>query len=170
VTVPTNVGTDGVFKVTLPEGERAISIQPTSLPSGYAVDSFTYGSVDLLKNPLRVARTDTAEIAIAVDATTVKPHHITGKVNGLLTTQGVRVVLQGGNLGTGVESPVSPDGSFEFTDILPGNYSARLSLSGHVVATSVNVGNNDVTNLVINYPRLFSIGAHVLVEAMWRIR
>ncbi len=164
VTVPTNVGTDGVFKVTLPEGERAISIQPSSLPSGYSVDSFTYGTVDLLKNPMRVALTDTAEIAIAVDATTVKPHNISGKVTGLLTTQGVRVVLQGGNLGTGMESPVSPDGSFAFTDILPGNYSARLSLSGHVVAASVNVGNNDVTNLVINYPRLFSIGAHVLVE------
>jgi len=99
-----------------------------------------------------------------VDATTVKPHNVSGKVTGLLTTQGVRVVLQGGNLGTGVESPVSPDGSFAFTDILPGNYSARLSLSGHVVAGSVNVGNNDVTNLLINYPRLFSIGANVLVE------
>jgi len=164
VSVPTNVGTDGVFKVTLPEGERAISILPSSLPSGYSVDSFTYGTTDLLKNPMRVALTDTAEIAIAVDATTVKPHNVSGKVTGLLTTQGVRVVLQGGNLGTGVESPVSPDGSFAFTDILPGNYSARLSLSGHVVAGSVNVGNNDVTNLVINYPRLFSIGAHVLVE------
>ena len=164
VSVPTNVGTDGVFKVILPEGERAISILPSSLPSGYSVDSFTYGTTDLLKNPMRVALTDTAEIAIAVDATTVKPHNVSGKVTGLLTTQGVRVVLQGGNLGTGVESPVSPDGSFAFTDILPGNYSARLSLSGHVVAGSVNVGNNDVTNLLINYPRLFSIGAHVLVE------
>jgi hypothetical protein len=164
VSVPTNVGTDGVFKVTLPEGERAISILPSSLPSGYSVDAFTYGTVDLLKNPMRVELTHTAEIAIAVDATTVKPHNISGKVTGLLTTQGVRVVLQGGNLGTGVESPISPDGSFAFTDILPGNYSARLSLSGHVVAASVNVGNNDVANLVINYPRLFSIGAHVLVE------
>jgi hypothetical protein len=128
------------------------------------VDSFTYGSVDLLKNPMRVALTDTAEIAIAVDATTVKPHNVSGRVTGLLTTQGVRVVLRGGNLGTGVESPVAPDGSFGFTDILPGNYSARLSLSGHVISASVNVGNNDVTNLVITYPRLFSIGAHVLVE------
>jgi hypothetical protein len=164
VNVPTNVGTDGVFRVTLPEGERAISIQPSSLPTGYSVDSFTYGTTDLLKNPMRVALTDTAEIAIAVDATTVKPHNVSGKVTGLLTTQGVRVVLQGGNLGTGVESPVSPDGSFAFTGVLPGNYSARLSLSGHVVAASVNVGNNDVANLVINYPRLFSIGAHVLVE------
>ena len=164
VSVPTNVRADGMFTVTLPEGERAISILPSSLPAGYSVNSFTYGSVDLLKNPIRVALADTAEIAIAVDATTVKPHNISGKVTGLLNTQGVRVVLQGGNLGPGVESAISSDGSFGFTDVLPGNYSARLSLSGHVVTASVSVGNNDVTNLVINYPRLFSIGAHVLVE------
>jgi hypothetical protein len=63
-----------------------------------------------------------------------------------------------------VESPVATDGSFGFSDILPGNYSARLSLSGHVISTSVQVGNNDVTNLTINYPRRFSVAAHVLVE------
>jgi hypothetical protein len=164
VSVPTNVGTDGIFKITLPEGDRAISILPSSLPSGYSVDSFAYGSLDLLKNPIRVALSDTAEIAITVDATTVKPRNVSGKVTGLLTTQGVRVVLQGGNLGTGVESPVAPDGSFSFSNILPGNYSARLSLSGPVVSTSVNVGNSDVTNLTINYPRMFPIGAHILVE------
>ncbi len=164
VSIPTNAGPDGLFKIQLPEGERTISIVPSSIPRGYSVDSFMYGSMDLLKNPIRVALNDTAEITIAVDATTVKPRNIRGKVNGLLTTQGVRVVLQGGNLGTGVESPVAPDGSFGFSDVLPGNYSARLSLSGHVIQTSVNVGNSDVTNVTINYPRMFSIGAHVLVE------
>src|SRR5262249_25410545 len=60
VTVPTNVGADGVFTITLPEGERAISIQPASLPQGYSVDSFMYGTTDLLKNPIRVALTDKA--------------------------------------------------------------------------------------------------------------
>jgi len=88
---------------------------------------------------------------------------VNGKVNGLLTTQGVRVVLQGGNLGTGVESPVAPDGSFGFSDIPRGNYSARLSLSGPVISTSVNVRNSDV-NVTINYPRRFSVAAQVLVE------
>jgi hypothetical protein len=117
-----------------------------------------------LKNPIRIAINDTAQLAITVDATQVKPHNISGKVTNLLTTQGVRVVLQGGNLGTGVESPVAPDGSFSFTDILPGIYSARLSLSGEVISTAVNVGNVDVANVVINYPRRFSVVAHVIVE------
>jgi hypothetical protein len=164
VSVPTNAGPDGLFKVTMPEGERSISILPGSVPPGYSVDSFMYGSTDLRKSPvIKVALTDTAEFAIVLDATGVRPHNISGKVNGLLTTQGVRVVLQGGNLGTGVESPVATDGSFSFPDVLPGNYSARLSLSGHVISTNVIVGNSDAS-VTINYPRLFSIGAHVLVE------
>jgi hypothetical protein len=76
----------------------------------------------------------------------------------------VRVVLQGGSLGTGVESSIAPDGSFGFTDILPGNYSARLSLSGQVIGTSISVGATDVTNVTINYPRRFFITGHVVVE------
>ena len=164
VSVPTNPGADGLFKITLPEGERKATIVPNSIPAGYSVESFTYGSTDLLKNNLRIALNDTAEIAIVVDTTQIKPHNISGKVTGLLTTQGVRVVLQGGNLGTGVESPVAPDGSFAFADILPGNYSARLSLSGPVISTSVRVDNRDVTDVTITHPRRFYIAVQVLVE------
>jgi hypothetical protein len=163
-TVPTNPGPDGAFKVVLPDGERRVTIVPGSLPPGYILESFTYGSQDLLKDPIRIALSDTAGFAITVDASNVKPHNISGKVTGLLTTRGVRVVLQGGNLGTGVESPVAPDGSFAFKDILPGNYSARISLSGPTISTSVRLDNQDVTNLTINFPRRFYIGAQVLVE------
>lgn len=164
VTVPANPGPDGEFKVTLPDGDRQIAILPASIPAGYKVESFAYGAADLLKNPLHVAVSDTSDIAIAVDATQVKLHNISGKVTGLLTTQGVRVVLQGGNLGTGEESPVTSDGSFAFAGILPGNYSARLSLSGEVISTSVNVGSSDVTDLRITYPRRFHVITQVLVE------
>jgi hypothetical protein len=162
VNVPANPGPDGLFKVGLPDGDRQITI--TGLTPGFIVESFTYGSTDLLKNPIHVALNDTAELSIVVDASGVKPHNISGKVTGLLTTQGVRVVLQGGSLGTGVESPIASDGSFGFTDILPGNYAARLSLSGQVVGTSVTVGATDVTNVTINYPRRFFITGHVVVE------
>jgi hypothetical protein len=162
VNVPANPGPDGLFKVALPDGDRQITI--AGLTPGFNVESFTYGSTDLLKNPLHVALNDTAELSIVVDASGVRPHNISGKVTGLLTTQGVRVVLQGGSLGTGVESPVAPDGSFGFTDILPGNYSARLSLSGEVISTAVIVNATDITNVTINYPRRFYITGHVVVE------
>jgi hypothetical protein len=164
VSVPANPGPDGEFKVTLPDGDRQIAILPASIPAGYKVESFAYGATDLLQNPLHIALSDMSEIAVAVDATQVRLHNISGKITGLLTTQGVRVVLQGGNLGTGEESPVAHDGSFAFAGILPGNYSARLSLSGEVSATSVNVGSSDVTDLRITYPRRFHVLAQVLVE------
>jgi len=164
VNVPANPGADGLFKVTLPDGERRITIVPASIPAGYVVESFTYGATDLLKNPVLIALNDSSAFAITIDATQVRPRNISGKVTGLLTTQGVRVVLQGGNLGTGVESPITPDGSFAFSDILPGNYTARLSISGQQFSTSVRVDNQDVTNLTITYPRRFHIAAQVLVD------
>jgi hypothetical protein len=164
ISIATNAGPDGLFKVTLPEGERRITIVPASIPAGYVIESFTYGSVDLKTNPIRVALNDASEISISVDATQVRPRNISGKALGLLTTQGVRVVLQGGTLGTGVESPVAPDGSFGFTDILPGNYQIRLSLSGPTISTSVRVDNQDVTGVTITFPRRFYVAAHVVVD------
>jgi hypothetical protein len=164
VSIPLNPGPDGAFSVSLPEGERAISITPGSIPPEISVDSFTYGAADLLKNPIRVALNDTAEMLILVTAVEIKPHSISGKVTGLLRTDGVRVVLQGGSLGTGVESPVAPDGAFAFADVLPGTYSLRLSLSGQIIQTSVRLGNIDLTGVTINFPRRFTIAAHVLVE------
>jgi hypothetical protein len=46
VSVPANAAQDGSFKVALPEGERSIMICRISLPAGFSVNSFTYGSVD----------------------------------------------------------------------------------------------------------------------------
>ena len=164
VSVPLTVGSDGSFKINLPEGERQLSLAPGSVPAGYALESFMYGSTDVLRNTVRIAANDTSEIAITFDATGVTPRNVSGFVRNLLTTQGVRVVLQGGTLGTGVESPIAADGSFSFKDIPPGNYSARLSLSGLVVSTSVRVDNKDVTNVIINHPRRFVVAAHVVVD------
>jgi len=164
VNVPLTVGSDGSFKVTLSEGERQLSLVPSSVPAGVAIESFTYGSTDVLKGPVRIAANDTSEIAITFDATGVAPRNVSGFVRNLLTTQGVRVVLQGGGLGTGVESPVAPDGSFSFKDIPPGSYTARLSLSGLVVTTPLRVDNRDVTDLIISHPRRFAVAAHVVVD------
>jgi hypothetical protein len=63
VSVPTNAGQDGNFKITLPE-VNAIAILDQyriPLPAGFSVNSFTYGSVDLLKNPSKWLLNDTAE-------------------------------------------------------------------------------------------------------------
>jgi hypothetical protein len=163
IAIPANAQQDGTFNIELPEGERQINVGTGSIPAGYRIASFTYGTTDLLKNPIRVAANDTSELRLTLDATAVTPVNVTGRVTGLLTPQGVRVVLMSPVLNS-VEASVNPDGSFAFSRVIAGNYNARLSLSGISAATQLTVRNTDVTDLVLNYPREFIVSGHVLVE------
>src|SRR4029453_11337458 len=67
LSLPVFAGPDGNFKVPLPEGESRVSI--SSVPSG-VIKSLHYGDVDLLKDPLRLSRTDTADLRVTVAAGT----------------------------------------------------------------------------------------------------
>ena len=160
--VPVAMQPDGSFKVSLPQGDRRLTITG-ALPQGYKLAAFTYGTIDLSNNLLQVASTDKAELRLTFDTSAVTTVNVSGRVNGLLTTQGVRVVLMNQALGN-VEAPVQADGSFAFSRVLPGNYNARLSLSGLSAATQVVVRNQDINNVVITYPREFVVAGHVIVE------
>jgi hypothetical protein len=80
-----------------------------------------------------------------------------------LTTQGVRVVLTNPVFGS-LESAVSSDGSFAFSRVIPATYTARLSLSGLSAGRAIAVGNRDVTDVIIDYPREFMVSGHIIVE------
>lgn len=57
---------DGSFGVTLPEGDRRLTL---NVP-GYTVKSLTYGTVDVLRNPLlKIAGTDSAEFNVVLSPT-----------------------------------------------------------------------------------------------------
>jgi hypothetical protein len=161
--LPANPQQDGTFTITMPEGERQISVLPASVPAGYTLTSFMYGTTDLLKNPMRIAAADTAQLNVGFNASAVKPVNVSGRVTGLLTTKGVRVVLMNPVLAS-TEASVNPDGSFHFSGIIPGNYTARLSLSGLTAGTPISVSTRDITDAVIEYPRQFVVTGHVLVE------
>jgi hypothetical protein len=161
--LPANPQQDGTFTITMPEGERQISILPASVPAGYTITSFTYGTTDLLKTPMKIAAADTMQLNVGVNATAVKPVNVSGRVTGLLTTRGVRVVLMSPILAS-TEASVNPDGSFHFSGIIPGNYTARLSLSGLTAGTPISVNTRDITDAVIEYPRQFVVTGHVLLE------
>jgi TonB family protein len=64
----TNQG-NGAFTVTLPEGERRVTV---SAP-GYVVRSVTYGSTDLLKDSLKIAASDSDQIRVTLAASSVNP-------------------------------------------------------------------------------------------------
>src|SRR5262249_49759198 len=48
--------------------------------------------------------------------------------------------------------------------VLPGNYVARLSLSGLAAARQVTVADRDLTDVIIAYPREFVVASHILIE------
>jgi hypothetical protein len=161
--VPASPQPDGSFTIGLPEGERRIAVVAGTVPPGYKVSSFTYGTADLLKDPLSIAAGDSAELRVTFDAGAVTPVKVSGRVADLLTTQGVRVVLTHPTFGS-VESPVAADRSFAFSKVMPGTYVARLSLSGLSTARQIAVGDRDITDLVLTYPREFVVASHIIVE------
>src|SRR5262249_10276099 len=157
-----NAEPDGSFRIALPEGERQLSVVAGTIPPGYKLTSLTYGTTDLMKNPIRITSADTAELRVILDATAMTPVKVSGRVADLLTAQGVRVVLANSVFGS-VEAPISPDGSFAFSKVLPGTYIARLSLSGLSAGTQITVTDRDLTDVLITYPRRFIVAAHVIV-------
>ena len=64
--VPLKPSADGTFQVGLPEGERRISVLKESIPAGYVVEAFTYGSQNLLNNPVRIAPGPLSDISIVI--------------------------------------------------------------------------------------------------------
>jgi hypothetical protein len=58
----------GRFSIRLPEGEWRMTLATPFY--GYTLKSFTYGSVDLLRDPLRLSSTDTAQLRVTVAAGT----------------------------------------------------------------------------------------------------
>ena len=90
---------DKTFTFLLPEGERKVTL---TVP-GYAVQSFTYGSVDLLKAPLKVSLSDVGEFRVTVAA----PGGSTGVVGGV--AGGVLGGIPGGAvLGAIIAPPPNP--------------------------------------------------------------
>ena len=66
--LPLNIEPDGRFKASLRVGEYPIRVglPNNGTPSPYSVKSFTYGTLDLTKQPIEITETDTAELRITL--------------------------------------------------------------------------------------------------------
>ena len=154
---------DGSFRVVLPPGEYRVGA-PSGLPPGYALESITYGGVDLLQNPLKVSSNDSAELLIELAANGMTAVSVSGRVTGIAPGQVHRIALReptGGDLSAALETSVGADGAFTFPKVLPGNYIVYLRLRAQ---TPVTVGNKDVTGVTVAYPRDILVSGHVIVE------
>jgi TonB family protein len=68
VGIGSTVQADGSFSVLMPQGEHRIALG--SIP-GYATRSIVFGSTDLLREPLRLTATDTAQLEVTFARTQV---------------------------------------------------------------------------------------------------
>jgi hypothetical protein len=131
----------------------------TGLPPGYTVRSLTYGSTDLLKNPLKIAVTDTLELQISL-VNSATPAKVSGRIEGLdlstLAKTPVRVTMTSPSFMVPLTVDVRPDGTFEFFKVYPGSYRI-LAETGpsqpQRIPASVIVGDKEINDLVVTVPK-----------------
>lgn len=157
---------DGTFTVTVTEGEHRLGA-PTNLPAGYVLKSATYGTADLMRNPLKVSKSDTAELLLTVTAPARSPVTVSGRVEGLSPTalsQGsARVTLNATGYVANPVATVKPDGTFEISSVFPGNYTARITPGGAPGLTVV-VSDADIKDLRFVVAGQRTLSGRIVVE------
>ena len=146
------VATERTFTLRMAEGEYPISVAQESLPEGYTVKALRYGRLDLLKQPLRVDVTDTADLVVTLQSPRVRRAGVSGRIVAYDPTYSPAVVRF--ESGSFVEVPtalVRNDGSFRISDLMPGRYTLTSTLSG-ASAPSITVGASDIEDIEIVLP------------------
>jgi len=163
-TAPTAV--DGTFRLLLPEGENRLVFDPNLVPPGFALKSATYGSLDILANPIKIAVTDTSELTLTFDSAGIAPVSVSGRINGLKGAPNRRIVLIANATNAEMATPVNPDGTFTFPRVFPGQYQARFTFNSAQIQTAVSVGSANKTDVVLNYARQFMLAGQVVMEGL----
>jgi hypothetical protein len=162
---------DGSFTVSILEGTRQVGVA-TNLPAGYTLKSMMYGTTDVLKNPLKVAMSDTAELRVTLTTPNLAPVRVSGKLAGVDDSIFSRGPITATVSGTGntaaLTVPVRPDRSFEFPEVFPGNYSVRVTGGGILNSPNVpvTVVNTDITNIEIAVPRQKEVAGRVILDGL----
>ena len=159
------VAGNGTFRMILPEGTYRFTTR--GFPAGYSIRSMNSGSVDLLTEPLNAIGTaPIPEIVVTVGVSTPPPwKKVSGRViafPGSSLPAGIRVALDGefGNLAVNA----NPDGSYEFSRILPGGYRFSISPPLQIPSTVLTVGDKDVTGFDIQLPLQVELSGRVRIE------
>ena len=154
----------GQFGILLPEGERRITLNPTSLPQGYRIKSFTYGSTDLLRDPLRVAGGDPSKLLLTLEASPGSWVRVSGRVTGIdPRARPYTVTMAVG--ATEFRATVQPDASFSFDKVWRGSYTMQLvSMGGIPASKAVTVPAQDITGLEFAAPPQKEVTGRVTVE------
>ncbi len=133
------INPDGTFTVPLHSAHHKLDL--SGMPGWYSIASVRVGAREV--SEIVVENADVSNVVISVAAPKNLPH-MRGKVTGLPAARlaSTKVEMTGPIIGT-VETPVRPDGSFEFTALTPGLYRLRLSQVTELAPMNVVVTWND---------------------------
>lgn len=155
---------DGTFELLLPRGRYKISVP--GIPGGYYLKSMTSGSVDLTLHPFEVGSAPPEDILLTLGVVR-RPEppgvRVTGRVTfaptgALPHSEGVLLVSSSGGRNVAVrESPIGPDGSFEFSGVSPGTYNIETFPDNPAALYGIVVNKTDVTGIEFVLPVLVKV-------------
>src|SRR5438552_5997055 len=156
VTVLAKPERDGSFRAKLPADERRVRV--SGFPLGYLLKSVTYGTTDVLKEPLKISKDDLDELKVALGPDPALPFgNLRGRITGLDPQRnGVRLALNGVTAFATFEASVGLDGSFAFSKIPQGMYVPTLlgaGVSGLLSPSTVTVSDADVFSVELAAPK-----------------
>jgi hypothetical protein len=141
-------------------------LRPTVLPIGYELKSMTFGTVDLMKQPLAVALPTAKTIEIVLAKSQSSGVHVSGRVKDIAAPTGNLIPVRRASLAT-IRTATNPqtgtladtqyfaevllnaDGSFDLQGVTSGRY--ILQVPG-VLGMPLEVGTNDIDRLEFSAP------------------
>jgi formylglycine-generating enzyme required for sulfatase activity len=139
------------FDSDLPSG--SFRVAASGLPAGFEIRSMTSGASDLMRTPILVRSGDSVRIEVTLVATRAPWVKVSGRVVGRVgPTPVTSIRLTGPALAEPLTAAVNPDGSFEFSRVLPGQYEARGLPSVVHIASTITVGTADLRDVTITAP------------------
>ena len=167
------IGPDGRFQLQLARGEYKVRL--TNVSARYAVESISYGSVDLLNAPLKIDGSTPANIRITLqEVSPERVFKVSGRVISMYDSYWFRKPMirlrpdvdprMSGPYPEGqIDLPTAADGTFEIADVVPGRYlliPLGLPISG-VPATSITVEDRDLRDVEVPLPLRADVIVHV---------
>jgi hypothetical protein len=156
------------FGSYIPEGEYKIEVR--DLPqSFYRVKAISYGTVDLLVEPLRVKGEPRPndEIVVTLEALPEMPAvRVSGKVVNSMNdgTETPRQIMLYDTRRWSLTTTVGPDGRFEFSKVPPGSYAVGTVPHIESPTRGVTVSTEDLRDLEIILPRKREVRGRIRVE------
>jgi hypothetical protein len=161
-----NPRSDGTFVARIPDGDWYVTVYG-GLPAGYAIKALTYGTIDILRSPMKVRLSENATVRLVLTNSTSRLSKVSGRITGLtpeMIARGPMSLSLRGPMNSGGPVPINTqprtaavraDGTFEIDEVLPGEYSVMVTGLDNLdlAVVRLSVPNADVRDFEIEIIR-----------------